>query len=96
MVQDCIAARSPEEALSPERVLEAAITVWSLLEATEEVPATPAEREKRASARHRLRTMLADLGLSEQELAERLQDKDRSARAGGRSLSLLPDLRADP
>lgn len=95
MVQDCIAARSTEEALSPERVLEAAITVWSLLEATEEVPATPAQREGRASARRRFQTMIAELGLSEQELAERLQGKETSAHAGGGPLSLLPDLQAD-
>jgi hypothetical protein len=94
MVQDCVAARSTEEeAISPERVLEAAITVWSLLEATEEVPATSAQREQRASARHRFQAMIAELGLSEEELAERLRG---NAPADGAPLSLVPDLPADP
>jgi hypothetical protein len=55
--------------------LESAATVWAVLNAASELPATPEQREQLHGTGRRLRELLAQAGLTELDLRHWLQSK---------------------
>lgn len=53
---------------SENSVLDAATTVWAVLQSADALPATPENRERLVRGRARLRALLAATGLTEDEI----------------------------
>jgi hypothetical protein len=64
----CVEAFAPEDA-----VLEAAASLWVVLETADELPVTPEGRTRVASGRARLDELLASAGISEEEIRAHLE-----------------------
>jgi hypothetical protein len=55
--------------------LESAATVWAVLNAASELPATPEQREQLQGTSRRLRELLAQAGVTEADLRRWLQSR---------------------
>jgi hypothetical protein len=79
--------------------LESAATVWAVLNAASELPATPEQRQQLQATGRRLRELLAQAGLTEVDLRHRLESRYDGGLNGGvpagdgrrRPLRLLED-----